>query len=78
MSVECLVAERVHDDCDGDESQKLTVIITGDGDCWIKTPKLLRFRCPNGGGGKSPNIWKKLQELYDAIIEDNENIGNFF
>jgi len=66
-------ATRIHDDNDGDLSQKLTVMITGDGDLWIKTPKLLRFRAPFGGGGNSPKTWEALKLLYDAIIEDNSN-----
>ena len=68
--------ERTHDDCEGDESQKLTVIITGDGDCWIKTTKLLRFRsCGGGGGGMSPRTWKALIDLHRAVKEDNEKEG---
>lgn len=66
--------ERTHDDCDGDESQKLTVIISGDGDCWIKTTKLLRFRS-EGGGGMSPRTWKALIDLHSALKEDNEKEG---
>lgn len=66
-------ATRLHDDNDGDVSQRLTVMITGDGDLWIKTPKLLRFRAPFGGGGNSPKTWEALKLLYDAIIEDNKD-----
>jgi len=68
--------ERTHDDCDGDRSQLLTVMFSGDSDAWIKTNcphyMSLRFRTPLGGG-MSPRVRNALLILAMAIKKDNED-----
>ncbi len=67
---------RVHDDCDGDASQRLSVIIGDDGDAWIAADaptvfNSLRFREPFIGGGMSPRVRNALLILAEAIRLDN-------
>lgn len=69
---------RVHDDCDGDMSQVLSVVIGDDGDAWVAadadTPfSSLRFRVPLIGGGMSPRVRNALLILAEAIRLDNED-----
>lgn len=65
-----------HDDCEGRE-EDLVVMLSGDGDAWIKTHggKLLRFRC-HGGGGNSLHVHSALIELFHAIEKDNKQACN--
>lgn len=69
--------ERTHDDTDGDITQKLSVVISKDGDAWIKTFHrknfYLRFR-NYGGGGSSLHTHNALLILAEAIRLDNEDI----
>jgi len=67
---------RVHDDCDGDASQVLSVIISEDGDAWVAADgetaySALRFRVPLIGGGASPRVRNALLILAEAIRLDN-------
>lgn len=70
---------RCHDDNEGDLSQNLSVIISPDGDAWIRTyhpmNKYLRFR-NSLGGTNSPCVHNALLILAEAIRLDNENIIN--
>lgn len=66
---------RVHDDCDGDATQVISVSFTPDGDAWVSTlcGRPLRFR--NGiGGGMSLRTRNALMLLALAIKKDNEEI----
>jgi len=66
---------RTHDDCDGDRSQKLSVVIGEDGDAWVAADapdRTLRFRMPIIGGGASPRVRNALVILAEAIRLDNE------
>jgi hypothetical protein len=64
---------RVHDDCDGDPNQTLTVMLDDYGDTHISTHNFqwLRFRhyC---GGGHSLRVRNALLILAEAIRLDNE------
>ena len=64
---------RTHDDCDGDHSQELGVVITNDGDVHVITNSSmsLRFRTW-AGGGLSLRVRKALLVLAEAIRRDNE------
>lgn len=65
---------RVHDDCDGDMSQQLSVVIGEDGDAWIAVDapdRTARFRMPFTGGGASPRVRTALVVLAEAIRLDN-------
>ena len=65
---------RTHDDCDGDKSQGLGLIITPDGDVWVNVSSKhsLRFRTTFGGGGLSGMTRNALLLLALAIKMDNE------
>lgn len=72
--VDLFVAKRTHDDCEGRDEEAVTVMLSGDGDAWIKTHggKLLRFRDAGcSGGGSSPHVHAALIELFHAIEKDN-------
>ncbi len=65
---------RVHDDCDGDRSQTLTVYLGHDLDAHVMVDGSnlsLRFRAPLGGGA-SPRVRNALLVLAEAIRRDNE------
>lgn len=65
---------RTHDDCDGDMSQKLSIVISDDGDVWVAcdtVDRTARFR--HGlGGGRSHRVRNALLILAEAIRLDNE------
>jgi hypothetical protein len=71
---------RTHDDCDGDLTQRLTLIQTPDGDIrlGIDNPPpfsgYLRFREPSVGGGRNPRTWKALVALFKAMEADNAKL----
>jgi hypothetical protein len=64
---------RVHDDCDGDMSQTLSVTFSIDGDAWVTTEfsASRRFRTYQGGG-MSLRVRNALLILAMAIKKDNE------
>lgn len=66
---------RVHDDCEGDLTQTLGVMVGGDGDVHVLLPnfKSLRFRTW-GGGGLSLRTRNALLVLAEAIRRDNETL----
>lgn len=59
----------VHDDCDGDKTQTLDVIVVNNGDIGIQTngEQCLRFRMPFSGGGRYPLVWGALRLLAFSI-----------
>lgn len=65
---------RQHDDTDGEDNGRISVIISKDGDAWvdIDMQKTLRFRMPFSGGGISPRTRNALLILAEAIRLDNE------
>lgn len=65
--------ERIQDDCMGDYSQTLSVIMGPDGDMWIKTKGTIRFRETSCGGGRSHRTRNALMLLAEAIRLDNED-----
>lgn len=62
---------RIHDDCDGDANQFISVLIDSDGDAWVETTASLRFRMPLNGGGGSDYTRTALVCLAEAIRRDN-------
>lgn len=67
------VYSRTHDDCDGDQSQQLSLIIDQEGDVHIFPNKSLRFRTGMGGGG-SLRTRNALLILAEAIRLDHEDV----
>lgn len=68
---------RIHDDCEGDTSQILSVGINHAGTILIHTSsrggfEFFRFRMPFFGGGMSPNTYHALVGLMNAMREDNK------
>lgn len=68
---------RTHDDCDGDYSQGIEMIIDPMGDVYVsvhpaKFSKMVRFRNCHGGGGCSPRTHAALLALVAAIKMDNQ------
>ena len=62
---------RTQDDTDGELSgHDLMVSIGPDGDAWVQTPQVLRFRT-YGGGGHSLRVRNALLVLAEAIRRDN-------
>ena len=69
---------RVHDDCDGDPSQSLDVIMSPDGDIHLVAGTIsLRFRTFHGGG-MSPRVRNALIVLAEAIRRDNADHPQHF
>jgi len=67
---------RTHDDCDGDLSKGISVVISIDGDAHIWSNNgafsSCRYRIPISGGGRSPRVRNALLILAMAIKLDNE------
>ena len=67
---------RTQDDCDGDYSSGVNVIVGPDGDAWIgatcELGEMCRYRIPVIGGGRSPRVRNALLLLALAIDLDNE------
>jgi hypothetical protein len=67
---------RTHDDCDGNESQGLQIVIDPMGDIYVRVHPSpfsagVRFRT-SGGGGMSPRIHAALMALVEAMDQDNQ------
>jgi hypothetical protein len=68
---------RTQDDCDGDKSEGMSVMIDRQGDAWVTVRSRpmhgCRFRMPLVGGGRSPRVRNALVILAEAIRLDNES-----
>jgi hypothetical protein len=67
---------RTHDDCDGNVTKGVSVVISPDGDAWVVTSQnpfqSCRYRMPMTGGGASPRTRQALLILALAIKMDND------
>ena len=70
---------RTQDDCDGDLSSGIGVVVDAQGDVWVETVskslESCRYRMPLIGGGMSPRVRNALVLLALAIKLDNETNG---
>jgi len=62
---------RTQDDCDGDLSKGISVVIDEMGDVWVQTTGVCRFRMYDGGG-MSLSVRNALLVLAQAIEKDNK------
>jgi len=69
------VYSRLHDDNDGTERGRISVIVASDGDVHVtidvRPGTDLRYRMPMQGGGRSPRTRNALMILAEAIRLDN-------
>ena len=73
--LEAKTYSRLHDDHDGEETGRLVVSISHDGDTWVTTTRgSLRFRTATGGGC-SVRVRNALVLLALAIQIENEEDG---